>query len=133
MTKTTPMIAATALAACAVATTAPASTPPATLRADVAEWSIVPSQGAVRAGGVRIVVRNLGSETHQLMIVRTRSFGQPLPLHANRAVARSLGSVVAAPGATKSFVVHLQPGTYLLLDNLPWHYWKGTRAAFVVR
>jgi len=127
------MIGAAALAACAVAATAPASAPPSTLRADIAEWSIVPSQGAVRAGAVRIVMRNLGSETHQLMVVRTRSFAQSLPLHANRAVARSLGSVLAAPGATRSFVVQLQPGTYLLLDNLPWHYWKGTRAAFVVR
>jgi uncharacterized cupredoxin-like copper-binding protein len=133
MRTTASTIAAALLATGLAATGSFASQRPSTLRADVAEWSIVPSQGAVPAGPVRIVMRNLGSETHQLMVVRTRSFAQSLPLHANRAVTRSLGSVLARPGATRSFVVHLQPGTYLLLDNLPWHYWKGTQAAFVVR
>jgi uncharacterized cupredoxin-like copper-binding protein len=126
---------ATALILAATVFTAgtPAAAPPSTLRADVAEWSIVPSQGAVRAGAVRIVLRNLGAEAHQLMIVPTRSFGEVLPLRGDRAVARPLGSVLAAPGASKALVLHLKRGNYLLIDNLPWHYWKGTQAAFVVR
>jgi uncharacterized cupredoxin-like copper-binding protein len=41
--------------------------------------------------------------------------------------------VVVAPGGVASFVVHLRRGSYLLVDNLPWHYWNGTRAAFAVR
>jgi uncharacterized cupredoxin-like copper-binding protein len=52
----------------------------------------------------------------------------------DRAVARPVGSpVVVAPGRVASFVVHLRRGSYLLVDNLPWHYWKGTQAAFAVR
>jgi hypothetical protein len=133
MTKAALTTATLLLAASLLAGGAPAAAPPSTLRADVAEWSIVPSQGAVRAGAVRIVLRNLGAEAHQLMIVRTRSFAATLPLRGGRAVARPLGSVLAEPGASKAFVVHLTPGNYLLVDNLPWHYWKGTRAAFVVR
>ncbi|MFL5955693.1 MAG: hypothetical protein ACJ76I_16470 [Gaiellaceae bacterium] len=125
--------AAALIAAGATATGVTASPSPSTLRADVAEWSIVPSQGSLRAGAVRIVVRNLGAETHQLMIVRTRSFGQSLTLRGNQAVAQPLASVLAAPGAQKSFTVHLERGSYALLDNLPWHYWKGTQAAFVAR
>jgi uncharacterized cupredoxin-like copper-binding protein len=121
------------LAASVFATGTPAAERPSTLRADVAEWSIVPSQGVVRAGAVRIVLRNLGAEAHQLMIVRTRSFGETLPLRGDRAVARPLGSVLAAPGTSKALVLHLKRGNYVLLDNLPWHYWKGTQAAFVVR
>ena len=42
-------------------------------------------------------------------------------------------SVLVKPGARASFTVSLKPGSYLLLDNLPWHYWKGTSAAFTVR
>ena len=121
------------LAALVFAAGTPAAAPSSTLRTDVAEWGIVPSQGVVRAGTVRIVLRNLGAEAHQLMIVRTRSFGEALPLHGDRAVARPLGSVLAGPGTSKAFVLHLKRGNYLLLDNLPWHYWKGTQAAFVVR
>jgi uncharacterized cupredoxin-like copper-binding protein len=134
MTKAALTIAsALVLAASVFAAGSPAAAPSSTLSADVAEWSIVPSQGVVRAGAVRIVLRNLGAEAHQLMIVRTRSFGESLPLRGNRAVARPLGSVLAEPGASRAFVLHLKAGNYLLLDNLPWHYWKGTRAAFVVR
>jgi uncharacterized cupredoxin-like copper-binding protein len=108
--------------------------PASVLRADIAEWSIVPSEGVVGAGNVRIVVRNLGAETHQLMVVRTRAFAQDLRLQGDRAVARPVVSpVVVAPGGVASFVVHLRRGSYLLVDNLPWHYWNGTQAAFAVR
>ena len=108
--------------------------PAATLRADVAEWSIVPSTGVVPAGRVRIDVRNLGATAHQVVLVRTGSFGARLRLQGSHAVATdALGAVVVKPGAGGSFVVSLKPGSYLLIDNLPWHYWKGTSAAFSVR
>src|SRR3954470_16208016 len=100
MTKAALTTAVLLLAAALFAAGTPAAAPPSTLRADVAEWSIVPSQGAVRAGAVRIVLRNLGAEAHQLMVARTRSFGATLPLRRNRAVARPLGSVIAAPGTS---------------------------------
>ena len=111
-----------------------ASRPPASLGADIAEWSVVPSVGSLRAGDVRITVRNLGEKTHELVVVRTRSFAQDLPLRGDRALARPLvPAVVLAPGAVRSFTVHLKRGSYLLVDNLPWHYWRGASAAFAVR
>jgi uncharacterized cupredoxin-like copper-binding protein len=110
------------------------SPPNASLRADVAEWSVVPSVGVVSSGRTRIVVRNLGAQLHQLMVVRVRTFGAQLPLRGSRAVARPVGAAVTVrPGATVSFTVSLRPGSYLLVDNLPWHYWHGTSAAFAVR
>ncbi|MFL5963936.1 MAG: hypothetical protein ACJ757_13700 [Gaiellaceae bacterium] len=135
MSRTVLIAAAAFLAACSVATGTQASPRPAAiLGADIVEWSIVPSSGVVRAGSVRIRVRNLGYEPHQLMVVRTREFAQDLRLQGDRAVARPVGSpVLVAPGRTASFVVHLKRGSYLLIDNLPWHYWKGTQAAFAVR
>src|SRR3954470_21230965 len=108
MTKAALTTAALLLAAVVFAAATPAAAPPSTLRADVAEWSIVPSQGVVRPGAVRIVLRNLGAEAHQLMIVQTRSFGETLPLRGDRAIARPLGSVLAAPGTSKAFVLHLK-------------------------
>ena len=124
----------TVLVALAAAAPAGARAPAATLHADVAEWSIVPSQGVVRAGQVRIVVRNMGAEAHQMMIVRTTRFAQRLALSRNRAVARPVAApVMLAPGATKTIVVSLSPGAYVLLDNLPWHYWKGASVAFSVQ
>jgi uncharacterized cupredoxin-like copper-binding protein len=57
-----------------------------------------------------------------------------LPLGGDHATGRPVTSpVVVRPGRSRSILARLQPGTYLLIDNLPWHYWRGTSAAFVVR
>jgi hypothetical protein len=104
------------------------------LQADVAEWSIVPSVGVVRAGRVRITVRNLGAKTHSLEVVRTDKFAEQLPMHGSHVVAKPVGGRLTVPaGAVKSFVVRLTRGSYVLLDNLPWSYWRGTSVAFAVR
>lgn len=108
--------------------------PSANLRADVAEWSVVPSVGVVASGRTRIVVRNLGAQVHQLMVVRVPSFGAQLRLRGSRALATPLGGAVSVqPGRTATLTVDLKRGSYLLVDNLPWHYWHGTSAAFSVR
>jgi uncharacterized cupredoxin-like copper-binding protein len=121
------------VAACVLAS-AGRSSSVVSLRADVAEWNVVPSVGLVSAGPVRITVRNLGSQTHELMVVRTDRFGDALRLRGDRAIARSLAApIMVSPGGTRSFVIQLTPGSYVLLDNLPWHYWKGTFVAIAVR
>jgi hypothetical protein len=105
-----------------------------TIRADVGEWSVVPSVGVVPEGRVRIEVRNLGQVAHRLVLVKTVSFDPQLRLHGDRAVVHPLAtSRLVQSGDTSSFVVSLRRGSYLLLDNLPWRYWKGTSAAFSVR
>jgi uncharacterized cupredoxin-like copper-binding protein len=107
---------------------------PKTLTALVAEWSVVPSDGVVSAGLVRIRVRNVGLEAHELVLTRTARFADSLPLADDRAQARTIGATLqVAPGQTASAVFRLRPGSYVLLDNLPWHYWEGTWAAFTVR
>lgn len=107
---------------------------PASLRADIAEWSLVPSTGMVRAGLVRITARNLGVDTHQLVLVRTTRFADVLPLDGDHADGRPLAPpLVVEPGRSGSILLRLKPGNYLLIDNLPWHYWRGTSAAIVVR
>jgi uncharacterized cupredoxin-like copper-binding protein len=125
-------VVASALMISASGVAAPA--PATTLRADVAEWSIVPSTGDVRAGVVRLVVRNLGSAPHQVTVVRTATFGARLRLAGAHAVVHPLAaSIVVRPGKTATLVVSLTRGSYMLLDNLPWSYWKGTSVAFSVR
>jgi uncharacterized cupredoxin-like copper-binding protein len=107
---------------------------PASLRADIAEWSIVPSAGMVRSGLVRITARNLGLDRHQLVLVRTTRFAEVLPLDGDHAAGRPVAPpLVVEPGRSGSMVTRLKPGNYLLIDNLPWHYWHGTSAAIVVR
>jgi|SRR4051812_33198416 uncharacterized cupredoxin-like copper-binding protein len=131
-----PLVIVAALAVTAVATAGPArsSGKPSTLTALVAEWSIVPSNGVVSAGAVRIRVRNVGEEPHELVLTRTARFAATLPLAGERAQIATVGPViVVAPGQTVSAVFHLRRGSYVLLDNLPWHYWRGAWAAFAAR
>ncbi len=123
-----------AVAAGHVAVSHAGTRPPALLTADLAEWSIVPSTGVVRAGLVRITARNDGLAEHQLMLVRTSRFEQVLPLDGDHAAGRPVTSPLAVhPGRSRSIVARLRPGTYLLIDNLPWHYWRGASVAIVVR
>jgi hypothetical protein len=104
------------------------------LRVEVAEWSIVPAAGVVAAGPTRIVVRNLGEDVHQITLVRTIRFGASLPLRDDHAVVRPIAvSGVVAGGHSTSFTVTLRPGSYVLLDNLPWNYWRGASVAFTAR
>lgn len=117
-----------------LAGSAAASTSPPTLRADVAEWSIVPSAGLLRAGTVQLVVHNYGLLPHQVLVARTARFGAPLPVRDGRAVVRPLAApVLVRPGETKRVDVRLRAGSYLLLDNLRRHYADGTWTAIAVR
>jgi len=133
------LIAVTAFAAlvglvCAVATRSAAATPATAFEVDLAEWSIVPASGSVSAGLVRISASNLGTQAHQLVIVRTAAFAGSLPLRGDRALAHPLAPpLVIQPGGRRSLLLRLRRGSYLVLDNLPWHYWKGTWVAFSVR
>jgi hypothetical protein len=123
-----------AAAAAPAAVSSAGTQPTASLRADIAEWSIVPSTGVVPSGLVRITARNLGFETHQLVLVRTSRFAGELPLAGDHAAGRPAApAVVVQPGRSRSIVIRLKPGNYVLIDNLPWHYWRGTSAAISVR
>jgi hypothetical protein len=107
---------------------------PRAMTALVAEWSVVPSEGVVAAGFVRIRVRNAGLEPHELVLTRTSRFGEPLTLDGDHAQARAVGPTVRVePGQTVTAGFRLARGSYVLLDNLPWHYWQGTWAAFSAR
>ena len=107
---------------------------PSTLTALVSEWSVVPSDGVVSAGAIRIRVRNVGLEPHELVLVRTGRFADALPIADDRARVRPIGPTLAvAPGQTASALFPVRPGSYVLLDNLPWHYWHGAWAAFAAR
>jgi len=128
------MVALAAFAALLLVPVVGAAPAPTTLHADVAEWSVVPGSGVVAAGRVKLVVRNIGRQSHELIVVRTKQFAEPLRLSGDRAVASPVAPrLLVPPGTTRTLVVTLTRGSYLLVDNLPWHYWQGTSAAFSVR
>jgi hypothetical protein len=103
------------------------------LHVDLSEWAVIPSQGVVPAGPLRLTVQNFGKLRHELDIVPTERWGKKLPIRGGRAVGEvAAPPIVVAPGEQRSARVNLAPGFYVLLDNLAGHYAAGGAVSIVV-
>jgi hypothetical protein len=103
------------------------------LHVDLTEWAVVPSQGLVSPGPVRITVENYGRLVHQLDIIPTQSWGEKLEVRNGRAVGAGVARpVVVAPGQKRTAQIDLAPGSYVLLDNIRGHYAAGGAVSIIV-
>jgi len=124
---------AVALAAPAGAGTQQAVVSVHRLNVQIGEWAVIPSAGRVSAGRLRVVVQNFGQLRHEIDIVPTQRWGQKLAVHDGRAIGEDAAPpIVVAPGETRSAEVKLDPGFYVLVDNLRGHYAAGAAVAIVV-
>jgi uncharacterized cupredoxin-like copper-binding protein len=106
----------------------------AQLDVDLTEWAVRPSTTTVAPGRVRVVVHNRSAAgmVHELEVLAVRPDGQKDPIDEVEDVA---------PGASKSFTVKLQPGTYELACLIAAgesgspvdHYQAGMHATLTVR
>src|SRR3954466_8341429 len=95
---------------------AQASSAVGTLGVDLTEWAVVPSQGLVSSGPLRLTVQNYGVLVHQLEIIPTQVWGEKLGVRHGRAVGEAIARpVVVRPGQTRSAQISLAPGSYVLL------------------
>ena len=103
------------------------------LHLGVTEWAVIPSDGIVSAGPLRLTVENFGRIRHEIAIVPTERWGQKLPIRSGHAVGEvAARPIVVAPGEQRSARVDLAPGYYVLLDNLRGHYGLGAAVSIVV-
>ena len=127
-------IAAFALTACSSHSTSPKG---AVVRVTVKDFHIKLSRTHVPAGDVRLVVKNRGPDTHEVLIARTSA---PLPLRADNITVDedalepvTVDEVEAEPpGDVEVLGVKLRPGRYELFCNMAGHYLAGMRARLVV-
>ena len=137
MSRRTAALAALAFAAAALAgpSAGGAARPialPHSLHVDLTEWAVVPSQGLVSAGPLRVTVQNDGRLAHQLEIIPTSSWGERLAVRDGRAVGPVVPhAVIVAPGGRHAVDVYLSPGSYVLLDNMRGHYALGAAVSIV--
>jgi uncharacterized cupredoxin-like copper-binding protein len=128
------VIGAVGLSACSSNST---SSQGAVVRVTLKDFRITVSQSHVRAGDVRLVVKNKGPDTHELLIARTRA---PLPLRADGITAdeEALEPVTVAEaegeprGRVRVLELKLRHGLYELFCNMAGHYLGGMRARLVV-
>jgi len=126
------IVALVALAGPAAGGAARTSTAAQQLHVDLAEWAVVPSRGLVSSGSLRLTVQNYGVVKHELDIIPTAWWGQKLFVRDGRADgAAVMRPIVVAPGQTRSVHVYLQPGSYVLLDNIRRHYTAGAAVSII--
>lgn len=104
-----------------------------TVKATVMEWMVTAKPASVKAGMVKFVVRNAGTQRHNFVVIKTKSTGM-LPMKG--AVAVETGRVgktrVLAAGASQTLMLRLGKGTYQLICNVPGHYMAGMKKVFRV-
>jgi uncharacterized cupredoxin-like copper-binding protein len=125
------------ISACSSGSSHHASRAP-TVRVQERDFRITIAPARVKAGTVRLVVRNHGPDTHELLIVRSPSATLPLRsdgLTVNEeALDRATVQVIEGkePGHVEKLLLHLKPGRYELFCNMAGHYLGGMRASLVV-
>jgi len=102
----------------------------------VGEMSIH-TAAVTRAGAVTFTVKNTGSVTHELVVIRTDLAEDQLPANAVEpgkvSEDGSLGeSGDVAAGTSADFTLTLAPGHYVLICNEPGHYTAGMHTALTV-
>ena len=94
---------------------------------------------SIAAGSVTLRVRNLGPDTHELLLVRDD--GKDLPLRPDDLTVdedavkpRTLSTLEDDhPGTHRVWKLHLAPGRYELVCNMSGHYLGGMHTRLVVR
>lgn len=129
------LLLAAALAACAEQ--APAFDSSAVqLVAELRDYSVNLSVSELKAGPVKIGVRNRGTQPHDFLVIRTNVAPDQLPYDAGRAKATEDGVVGKTrdlrAGGTAAVTVTLEPGSYVVICNVAGHYQLGMRTALKV-
>ena len=127
-----------------------------TVAVSMAEWTIEPDADTAAAGEITFDVTNDGSVEHEFVVLKTDIAGADLPLKGDEVDLAKAGEVVGgahdpdeeakeekadpehqeeehlAPGASESYMVEADPGSYVLICNIGGHYKAGQWAEFTV-
>lgn len=102
--------------------------------------SVTASPNVVPAGEVSFVATNKSADfTHEMIVVKVTDPHKPLPFvsgedRINEDAAGHLGEVSELdPGKSGTLTLKLDPGTYMLLCNVPGHYMAGMWTTITVK
>jgi uncharacterized cupredoxin-like copper-binding protein len=128
----------TALALLVVACAGPAAEAPAGSQviAEMADYKITVNVPSVKAGSIKIGVRNLGTMEHSFEVIKTDLAPDKLPVDGASAKANEdgkVGEIKSIPaGKSASVTIDLAPGKYVFICNVAGHYQLGMRTGFTV-
>lgn len=100
------------------------------------DYSLDATPGTFGAGRITFGIQNDGPSAHEFVIIRSDDEPATLPVE-NGLIPEDQVSLVdeaedIPPGTATSLTVTLDPGSYVLVCNLPSHYTAGMHAAFTV-
>jgi uncharacterized cupredoxin-like copper-binding protein len=102
------------------------------------EFSVRLAEEQSRAGMVTFSVRNGGNIDHDFVVLRTRRKADELPVTDQQVRLLAPGVRLVdkltkvRPDSEETLTVRLDPGSYVLVCDVPGHYQAGMRASFRV-
>ena len=127
-----------ALALLVAACAGPAAEAPAGSQvvAELADTKITVNVPSVKAGKIKIGVRNLGTMEHSFEVLKTDLPPDKLPVDGASAKAKEDGKVGEIPsipaGKSAALTLDLTPGKYVFICNIAGHYQIGMHTGFTV-
>ena len=104
--------------------------------AEMADYKITVNVASVKAGSIKIGVRNLGTMEHSFEVIKTDLAPDKLPTDAASAKAKEdgkVGEIKSIPaGKSASVTIDLTPGKYVFICNVAGHYQLGMHTGFTV-
>ena len=131
------LLASAAIAGCGNSTSASTGHKPKAATGPVSvtlsEFKLTPSATSAKGPSVTFDVDNRGKMPHEFIVLQTTKPAAALG-HASRIKeAGHIGETGdIAPGKSKTLTLHLKPGHYSLVCNLPGHYMAGMHKDFTV-
>jgi uncharacterized cupredoxin-like copper-binding protein len=104
--------------------------------ADLADYKITVNVPSVKAGKVKIGVRNVATMEHSFQVLKTDLPQDKLPVDGASAKAKEDGKVGEIPsipaGKSAAVTLDLVPGNYVFICNVAGHYQLGMHTGFTV-
>ena len=102
--------------------------------AEMSDYKITVSVPSVKAGSVKIGVRNLAAMEHSFQVIKTDLAPDKLPVDGVSAKSnRDVSPLTLQPaGKSAALTVDLTPGKYVFICNIAGHYQLGMRTGFTV-
>jgi uncharacterized cupredoxin-like copper-binding protein len=127
-----------ALALLAVTCSTPAESAPSGSQvvAELSDYKITVTVPSVKAGKIKIGVRNVANMEHSFQVLKTDLAHDKLPVDGASAKAKEegkVGEIASIPaGKSASVTIDLVPGKYVFICNVAGHYQLGMHTGFTV-
>ena len=104
--------------------------------AEMTDFKIAVNVPSVKAGKIKIGVRNIANMEHSFQVLKTDLAADKLPVDGASAKAKEDGKVGEIPslaaGKSAALAVDLASGKYVFICNIAGHYQLGMHTGFTV-